>query len=55
MSMNLLKFRCSETALINWLIVLITFVVVLCLFVCSIARTGYQTGPNGPNATVLEY
>ena len=48
--------RNYETALINCLIVLIIFACGIAVFicVCSIARTGCQTGPNGPNATILE-
>ena len=48
--------RNYETALISCLIVLIIvcgIVVLIC--VCSIARAGYYIGPNGPNATMLEY
>ena len=46
-----------ETALTNRLIVLIIFVCGILVFtcVCSIARTGFYIGPNGPNATVLGY
>jgi len=49
--------RKFETALISGLIVLIIFVrgIVVFICVCSIARTGCQIGPNGPNATILEY
>ena len=49
--------RNCETALINCLIMLIILVCVIVVFicVCSIARTGCKTGPNGTNATILEY
>ena len=49
--------RNCETALINCLIVLIIFVcgIVVFICVCSITRTGCYIGPNGPNATILEY
>ena len=48
-----------ETALIDCLIMLIIYVcgivVLIKLCVCSIARIGCYIGPNGPNATILEY
>ena len=49
--------RNCETALISCLIVLIIFVcgIVVFICVCSIAKTGCLTGPDGPNATILEY
>ena len=49
--------RNGENALINCLIVLIIFVcgIVVFICVCSITRTGCWIGPNGPNATILEY
>ena len=49
--------RNCETALINSLIVLTIIVrgIVVFICVCSIARTGCYIGPNGPNATILEY